>query len=103
MPRTQIVTDPPVRRQESQEQYLARCLQPLTGCTLTAVALDAAGNVALVLEDDTHHVHYLSITRDPEGNGPGWIDWDPDLESAAYAAYLAILPRHDAHAPRRLP
>lgn len=87
-----VRTMPADQKKESQEQCLVRRLTPLIGCELSNVALDAAGNVAFVFVDDTGHTHYASITRDPEGNGPGWVDVEYERPSPAYAHYITTLP-----------
>lgn len=51
-----------------EAQVLVKELKPLVGLKLSHVAVDGAW-VGLVLEDGT----VLTFSRDPEGNGPGFV------------------------------
>jgi len=49
---------------------------PLVGATITGTATDTEEEFfALVLEKDGKKV-FVWVLRDPEGNGPGWLDVD---------------------------
>jgi hypothetical protein len=70
------------RRTDPEKLFLEQYMQPLVGCTITAVRVkveDGQCWPVIVAQSIRRRpgqpleVFELEISRDPEGNGPGWI------------------------------
>jgi len=64
-------------RQEENARFLAEHFGPLVGARLvsTNAALDADNGEmwpTLIFETDAGRKFQMELSRDPEGNGPGW-------------------------------
>ena len=69
---------------DNDEAWAADRLLYLVGCELPNVVLDQDGFPGLVFTSDSENRREWTvwIQRDPEGNGPGFMQIDPQNEAA---------------------
>jgi len=68
---------------EHQKKFIEKYLAPLVGCTITAVKVKVEDDqcwpviIAKPIRPgpgrDPNTTFELEVSRDPEGNGPGWV------------------------------
>ncbi len=68
----------------NDEEWAADRMMYLVGCTLTNVVMDQDGFPGLVFLSDSEHERefIVWIQRDPEGNGPGFMQIDAENDAA---------------------
>ena len=63
--------------QAQAQKFMEQHLGQLVGMTVTGLANDGAGNWGIMLENKSKQKLAAWISRDPEGNGPGWLQIEP--------------------------